>query len=165
MSLTYWFRDAFAPRMQILQEAGITPGSAVLDYGCGPGSYVVPLAELVGSSGSIHSLDIHPLALQSVQRIASKHRLANVHTIRSDCATGLPDGSMDTVLLYDTLHGLGDPDGVLRELHRVLAPDGTLSVSDHHLPDDEIVSRVGNGRLFTLSTRNARTLSFSKGSA
>ena len=47
MTLTFKLRDLFVSRMKILQEAGIAPGHHVLDYGCGPGSYILPLAELV----------------------------------------------------------------------------------------------------------------------
>ena len=141
---------------------GIEPGFQVLDYGCGPGSYVTPLAELVGESGKVYALDIHPLAVQVVQRIASKKHLANVEVILSDCETGLADNSVDVVLLYDTFHGLGDPNGVLAELHRVLKPDGTLSFSDHHMREHEIVSKVTRGGLFKLSRRGKRTYSFLK---
>ncbi|MEA3324915.1 MAG: hypothetical protein U9Q37_07235 [Euryarchaeota archaeon] len=31
--------------------------------------------------------------------MASRNHLANVETIQSDCATGLPDGSIDVALL------------------------------------------------------------------
>ena len=74
MSLTYNFRDFLLPRMNILKEVGIGAGFHVLDYGCGPGSYIVPLVELVGKSGKIYALDIHPLAIQAVRRIAAKKR-------------------------------------------------------------------------------------------
>jgi ubiquinone/menaquinone biosynthesis C-methylase UbiE len=77
---------------------GIKPGFHVLDYGCGPGSYIIPTAELVGKSGKIYAPDIHPLAIQMVQSIASKNQLKNVETILSDCKTGLPDNSIDVVL-------------------------------------------------------------------
>ena len=127
MSLTYKFRDFCLPRMDILKEVGIEAGFHVLDYGCGPGSYVIPLAELVGESGKIYALDVHPLAIRAVQRIASRKRLTNVQTILSDCETGLPLDSVDVVLLYDILHDLDDPKGVLAELHRVLKPKGILS--------------------------------------
>ncbi len=160
MSLTYLFRDLLHPRMNVLKEVGIESGSRVLDYGCGPGSYVLPLAELVGVSGRIYALDIHPLAIQKVQNIASRRHLSNVQTICSDCATGLPDGSVDVVLLYDVLHALSDPDSVLWELHRVLVPGGILSLSDHHMQDDGIVSAVTSGGLFEPSAAGKRTRSF-----
>jgi len=163
MSFTYKFRDFFLPRRNILKEVGIKPGFYVLDYGCGPGSYIIAAAELVGKSGKIYALDIHPLAIQMVQSIASKKQLANVETICSDCQTGLPDNSLDVVLLYDTLHTLSDPNGVLEELHRVLKPNGILSFSDHHMKEDEIVSKVTNEDLFRLSRKGKRTYSFSKG--
>ena len=162
MSLTYKFRDMFLPRKNILTEVGIKPGYHVLDYGCGPGSYIIPLAELVGESGQIYALDIHPLAIQKVQRIALKKQWANVKTILSDCQTGLPESSVDVVLLYDVFHDLGNSDRVLEELHRVLKPDGILSVTDHHMEEDEIVSKVTNGGFFRLSQKGDKTYSFLK---
>ena len=162
MSLGYKFRDFFLPRMNILKEVGIKPGFHVVDYGCGPGGYVIPLAELVGESGKIYALDIQPLAIQKVRSVARKRQLTNVETIHSDCKTGLPNNSVDVVLLYDTFHALGDPNGVLEELHRVLKPDGILSFSDHHMKENEIVSEVTNGGLFRLSRKGDKTYSLSK---
>lgn len=162
MSLGYKFRDFFLPRMNILKEVGIKPGFHVLDYGCGPGSYIVPLAELVGESGKVYALDIHPLAIQKVKDIVSEKKLANVETTLSDCQTGLSDNSTDVVLLYDIFHHLTDRDKILMELHRVLKPEGVLSFSDHHMREDEIVSAVTSSRLFSLSTKGHRTYTFTK---
>ena len=160
MSFGYKFRDFFLPRMNILKEVGIKTGFHVLDYGCGPGSYITAVAELVGQSGKIYALDVHPLAIQRVLSIASKKQLPIVEPICSDCKTGLPDDSVDVVLLYDTFHNLGDPNGVLEELYRVLKPNGILSFSDHHLKENEIVSKVTNKGLFRLSRKGKRTYSF-----
>ena len=162
MSLTYRFRDFLLPRLDILKEVGIEEGFHVLDYGCGPGSYIGPLAELVCKSGKIYALDVHPLAIQAVQRLASGKRLANVDTILSDCETGLPPDSVDVVLLYDVLHDLHDRGIVLAELHRVLRPEGILSLSDHHMKEDEITSVVTKGGLFKLAAKGKRTYSFSR---
>jgi len=162
MALGYKFRDFFLPRINILKEVGIKPGFHVLDYGCGPGSYIMPLAELVGESGKVYAMDIHPLAIQRVQDIASKKQLTNVETILSDCQTGLPDNTLDAVLLYDAFHHLSDPDVVLKELHRVLKPDGILSFGDHHMKESEIVSQVTNSGLFRLSRKGERTYTFLK---
>jgi len=162
MSCGYKFRDLLLPRIDILREVGIKPGFRVLDYGCGPGSYTSTMVELVGKSGKIYALDIHPLAIQKVQDIASKKQLANLITILSDCKTGLPDNSLDVVLLYDVFHNLKNPEGVLEELHRILKSGGVLSFSDHHMKEHEIVSQVTNDRLFRLSRKGERTYTFSK---
>jgi ubiquinone/menaquinone biosynthesis C-methylase UbiE len=162
MALGYRFRDLRLPRKNILEEVGIKPGFHVLDYGCGPGSYIIPLAQLVGESGKVYALDIHPLAIRRVQNIASKKQLANVETILSDCKTGLPDNSLDMVLLYDIFHHLSDPDLILKELRRVLKPDGILSFSDHHMKENEIIPQVTNGGLFQLARKGQRTYSFAK---
>ena len=134
----------------------------MLDYGCGPGGYVVPASEMVGKSGRVYALDINPLAVRRVQKIASKNQLANVETICSDCKTGLQDNSLDIILLYDTFHDLSDTNIVLKELHRVLKPNGILSFSDHHMKENDIISKGTEGGLFGLSKKGKRTYSFLK---
>jgi ubiquinone/menaquinone biosynthesis C-methylase UbiE len=74
--------------------------------------------------------------------------------------TGLSDDSIDVVLLYDTFHDLTNPNMVLEELHRVLKPNGILSFSDHHMKENEIISKVMNNGLFRLLRKGERTYSF-----
>jgi len=162
MNFAFRVRDLLQSRLDVLKEAGIEPGFCVLDYGCGPGSYVVPVAQLVGASGQIYALDIHPLAIKEVQKKASQKAIKNLKTINSDCGTGLPDCKVDVVLLYDTFHNLSLPDDVQRELHRVLKPDGTLSFSDHHMNEKDIRTRVTKTGLFELLAKGKKTYSFSK---
>jgi len=162
MAFTFKVRDLFVPRIEILNEVGIKPGYKILDYGCGSGSYINILADMVGKSGKIYGLDINPLAIQMVQRIVAKNQLANVETVLSERETGLLDESMNVVLLYDVLHDLSNPDKIIRELHRVLKSDGILSVSDHHLEDEDIVSRMTNEGFFRLLKKDILTCSFIK---
>jgi ubiquinone/menaquinone biosynthesis C-methylase UbiE len=162
MAFGFKFRDIFLPRMNILREVGIKPGFQVLDYGCGPSGYISPLAELVGESGKIYALDIHPVAIKMVQKLVAKKKLTNVQTILSDGKTGLPDSSIDAVLFYDTYHCLGEPDGVLKELHRVLKPKGILSFTDHHMKEEEIITALTKNGLFNLSQKAKKTFCFLK---
>ncbi len=160
MAAEFRIRDWFSPRGPILEEAGIRPGFRVLDYGCGPGSYVEAAARMAGESGEVLALDRHPLAVDMVERLAAKRGLRNVRTIRSDGPTGLPDRSVDVVLLYDILHHLERRDDILREIHRVLKEGGVLSVSDHHLDEAAIVARVTAGGLFRVDKKKTHTVNF-----
>lgn len=162
MAFTFRIRDFLRPRSDIVKEAGIREGFRVLDYGCGPGSYVKAVSEIVRESGKVYALDIHRLAVESVKKISEKNGLKNIETILSDRKTGLPDGSIEVVLLYDTFHDLVDPNGVLEELSRVLKPDGILSFSDHHMIEDEIISKITNRELFRLLRKGEKTYSFVK---
>ena len=165
MSLWFKLRDRLSPPERILSEAGMQPGFQVLDYGCGPGSYLVPLAELVGESGMIYALDIHPLAIYAIRGIALKKRLTNVGTILTDAETELPDNSVDVVLLYDILHDLSEPERVLTELQRIIKPDGILSVTDHHMKEDETITKLTKTGLFSLKRLGQITYSFTKEAA
>ena len=83
-----------------------------------------------------------------------------METICSDCATGLPDKEIGTVLLYDIFHMFKDKRKVLSELHRVLRDDGILSFSDHHMKEKNIISEMKEINLFELRKKNKRTYSF-----
>lgn len=160
MSVFFQLRDTFSPRAAILDEVNLKLGHIVLDYGCGPGGYVLETARRVGSMGKVYALDIHPLAVQKVEQIAAQNKLPNVETICSNCDTGLLEGSVDVVLLYDIFHMLGNRAAVLAELHRVLKPGGALSVIGEHMSEDELIKGITQGRLFRLADKGRKTHRF-----
>jgi ubiquinone/menaquinone biosynthesis C-methylase UbiE len=137
-------------------------GFHVLDFGCGPGRYVLAVSEAIGATGKLYALDTAPLALEMVRKLFDKNKLSNVKTIESDCDTGLPNEELDVVLLYDAFHGFDDQKAVLSEVHRVLKPKGVLSFSDIHLNEKDIVKRVTSYSLFKLKSKNQRTYIFIK---
>ena len=162
MAFIFKLRDFFRPRGNVLNEVGIQPGALVLDFGCGPGGYILPLSRLVGPYGMIYALDMNPMAIRAVKNIAFKNNLSNVETIISDGKTGLNDMSMDFVLFYDVLHHLSHPEDILAELSRVLKPDGILSVSDHHLKEEEITNNITASGYFRLLRRGEKVYNFAR---
>jgi len=103
-------------------------GDVILDYGCGIGFNTIPAAEIVGEEGMVYALDIHPLAIKSVEKKIREKGLRNVKTILSDLNTGLPNESVDIVLLYNVLPMVKNRPALIKELYRVLRPGGILSV-------------------------------------
>ena len=146
-----------------LRSSGVAEGQAVLDYACGPGYFAVAAARLVGPAGAVHALDVQPAAARMVAGRARRAGLANVTTIVSDCATGLPGGSIDVVLLYDALHAIADKRAVLGELDRVLEPGGTLSVWVEHGDAADAVPLVVENSRFVLHERRGDVLNFRRG--
>ena len=160
MSLSFKVRDLFTPPGIFLKEAGIHTGIHILDYGCGPGSYSIEAARMVGPSGKIFSVDINPLAIGTVQKKAAKKSLNNIMTIQTDCTISMKNESVDVVLLYDTFHDLVNPSGVLRELHRVLKTGSLLSFSDHHMKETEIVEKLTETSSFEFQGKGQKTYRF-----
>ena len=162
MSLMFRFRDLIRPPSGAMKEAGVGTGMCILDYGCGPGSFSLAAASIVGNGGRVYALDELPVAIEKVESKAQAAGLTNINAILSDCQTGLDDASIDVALLYDAFHDLADPDCVLKELYRVLKPAAVLSFSDHHLKDDEIVAAITVGGMFRLAARGKRTFTFKR---
>jgi len=155
-------RDKEYPPLNKIKKTKIKEGSIVLDYGCGPGSYSIAAAQVVGDLGKIYAADIHPLAIEEVKKRAKETGLINIETILTDCDTNLEENSIDVVLLLDIYHDLSDPENILRELHRVLKKEGSLSVDDHHFKDDEIINKITSIKLFKFSERKEELFNFIK---
>jgi ubiquinone/menaquinone biosynthesis C-methylase UbiE len=162
MALTFKIRDLFSPRNSIIADVGIKPGARILDFGCGPGAYIPAAEELTGPSGHIYALDAQPMAIEYVQELCRKRKFSNVTSILSDRATGLPAASIDVIFLYDILHALTDAKPIFKELHRVLKPNGILSVNDHHMKHEAIIARVTAAGYFKLMERKSKTIAFAR---
>ena len=147
MTFVYRFRDLLQDPRRSLEKARLGQGMSVVDYGCGPGSFTIPAAELVGQEGKVFAVDIHPLATTSVRRKASRKGLQNIETVLvRGYDTGIEASSIDRVLLIDTIHLIDDPDALFREIRRMLKPDGLLFMEKGHMAmsrQKELVAKTG----------------------
>jgi ubiquinone/menaquinone biosynthesis C-methylase UbiE len=56
---------------------------------------------------------------------------------------------------------LKHPNQVLKEIHRILKTEGTLSFSDHHMKESNIIKGVEGSGLFELKKKQEMTYCFS----
>lgn len=163
MSFLIKLGQLFADTNKSLQKSGVAEGQNVLDFACGPGYYTIPTAKIVGERGKVYALDIHPLAIKSVEKKVKKARLTNVTTILSGRDTGLPDESVDIILLYDAFHLIQDKQALFKELYRIAKPEGILSIgASHHIKIDDVIGTFRNSSLFSLKKQDGRFLNFEK---
>lgn len=163
MSFFFRIRDRFRNPGNQLEKVGIKEGQTLLDFGCGSGSYVIPAARMVGGKGMVYALDIHPLAISAVEKKATEEGLTNIATILSDRDTGLPDESIDVVLLYDVIRSIKDKRALLKELHRVMKANGLLSILAEHIKVEDVLEIAENDGLFSLRDQHGKLLNFEKG--
>ena len=151
MALLFKFRDLLQNPRRSLEKAQMKEGMSVVDYGCGPGSFTIPAAELVGQEGKVFAVDIHPLAIGTVKQKASRKGLQNVETVLvRGYDSGIEGASIDRVLLIDTIHLIDDPDALFREIHRMLKPDGLLFMEKGHMAKSEQRDIVEKTSLFKI---------------
>jgi ubiquinone/menaquinone biosynthesis C-methylase UbiE len=153
-------RLALLPVDRIIELTGVRPGERVLDIGCGPGVFTVPLARAAGASGRVFAADIAPQMVEACQERVEAAGLGNVAVGRSEeNALPLPPASVDLVFACHLLHELENPSAFLAEVRRVLKPTGRLAAVEwekvetgvgppveHRLtPDDSRALLEGNG--------------------
>jgi ubiquinone/menaquinone biosynthesis C-methylase UbiE len=123
-----------------LRKIGIKPGQTVLDFGCRVGHYTIPAAKIVGSEGIVYAIDKEQQALNELQQKATHLNLINIRIINSSgqIQIDLENDSIDVILFYDVLHyhEKKDREKLYAEAHRILKPDGLLSVYPKHNLED-----------------------------
>jgi SAM-dependent methyltransferase len=104
------------------------PGERALDVACGPG---IVTGELKRAGMIAIGLD---LTAEMLREASSR----GGHYLRGDGAR-LPfeDGSFDVVVCRNSFHHFADPQASLREMARVLRPEGRVVIEDMQAPDDE----------------------------
>ncbi len=135
MTLIFKICNFFKPASKCLEEFGIQKGSIVIDYGCGPGMQIKRASELVGNEGLIYAVDIHELAIKSVEKIIAKYNLDNVKTIQTDeNRVEISDNTANLIYALDMFHMVKDYKSFLTELNRIGKYDCTLILEDGHQP-------------------------------
>ena len=112
----------------ILKLAGPGPYGRVVDLGTGTGRMLTLLG---GRARETEGLDLSHQMLTLARSKLAEAGLPHVRVRHGDAtATPFESASADIVIVHQVLHYLEDPEKVLREASRILAPGGRLIVVD-----------------------------------
>lgn len=137
--------DKYAGRLTL-------PGDArVLEVGCGTGAMMRFLARRDDFSGIALGVDQSPVFIDAARRYAQEERVGDRVEFRVGDAHGLdfPDGTFDAVIAHTVISHVTDTAAVIREMARVVRPEGTLVIFDgdyssltYAYPDRELGDRM-----------------------
>lgn len=121
----------FITRRRLREALAPEPGERVLEVGPGTGYYALSVAEWLGPTGTLDVFDLQQEMLDHVMRRAQERGIANISPTRGDARSlPYPDGTFDAAYLAAVLGEIPDQGAALRELRRVLKPDGRLVVGE-----------------------------------
>lgn len=121
----------WARRVKMLAEH-LSPGMDVLELGCGTGYFT---RELAGSGANITAIDVSPELLNIARANCSAPNVR--YEIQNAYALSYADGTFDSVVGSSVLHHL-EIEEALRQIHRVLKPDGTISFTEPNMLNPQI---------------------------
>jgi SAM-dependent methyltransferase len=116
---------------EFLATLNISPGSTVLDLGCGAMGVLGPLSRLVGDTGTAVGLDSDATQLAAARSIVDEAKLANVSLAEGDAFnTGLPAGHFDLVHVRFLFAPVGRDEELLAEMLRLVRPGGVIAIQE-----------------------------------
>ena len=128
----------------LVQLSSPSPGSTILDVACGTGVVARTAAAKAGNDASVTGLDINQQMLNKASEMAEREGL-EIDWQQGD-AGELPfeDNRFDHLFCQQAMQFFSDPQRVLKEMQRVLKPDGTLALNIlrpiHHNPAYRILA-------------------------
>src|SRR6056297_714934 len=110
MVWTYNLIDLIHTPQKKMDRFEIQTGDVVVDYGCGPGRYVKKASQLVGQSGQVYAVDIHPLAIAYTSKLITKNNLQNVTPgLIENGIAPMEEHCADVVYALDMFHHVDNP--------------------------------------------------------
>jgi ubiquinone/menaquinone biosynthesis C-methylase UbiE len=121
----------FITRARLREVLAPAPGSRILEVGPGTGYYALAVARWLGPDGRLAILDVQQEMLDHTLRRAAEEGISNISGVRAD-AREMPyaDDSFDAAYLVTVLGEIPDQAAALRELRRVVKPDGRIVVGE-----------------------------------
>jgi ubiquinone/menaquinone biosynthesis C-methylase UbiE len=114
----------------LLYRAGIRPGLACLDVGCGGGDVAFDLAQMVGPEGKVVGTDIDETKLDLARGEARARGLTNIEFRMADITKGSPEPEFDFVHARFVLTHVPNPGLVLANMHGALRRAGVAVLED-----------------------------------
>jgi ubiquinone/menaquinone biosynthesis C-methylase UbiE len=111
----------------LIESAGLRAGDCVLDVACGTGIVARLAAPPVAPTGRVTGLDLNPEMLAVAARVAPPEMAIDWREANAE-AIPLSDEVFDVVFCQFGLQFVPDKLKALREMRRVLAPDGRLAI-------------------------------------
>lgn len=118
-----------------LERAGLSSGQTVWDIGCGSGTMTKHIAEIVGETGHVYSLDISPEQIKVSRDLIEEAGFRNVSFYTGDITTAvyLPVGMADIVYGCFVLMHQTNPKETLRRMMLLLKPGGILVLQESEM--------------------------------
>jgi ubiquinone/menaquinone biosynthesis C-methylase UbiE len=120
-----------------------------MDFGCGPGYFALPMAQLAGESGKVIAVDIQEEMLSILRTRAEDAGLSNrirIHRSRPDSLAIADPVPVAFALAYHVLHEAGNQERILGEIAGLLKKDGLLLIAEprYVVNQSEFKVTVGN---------------------
>lgn len=108
------------------------PGGVWADFGSGWGAFTLALADLIGPTGRIYSVDKDRGSLREQERaMRSRFPGTNVTYLHADFTKRLDIPPLDGIVMANALHFLRNKDATLQLVRSYLKPQGRLLIVEY----------------------------------
>ena len=107
----------------------VESGQTVLDLGCGPGTFTIVMAKMVGDTGKVIAVDLQDEMLQVLREKAAREGLeSRIITHKSGPDRINISDKVDFALAFYMVHEVPDVEAFLREIAALLKPKAKLLI-------------------------------------
>jgi len=108
----------------------LQPGQKILNAGCGTANFEVFISTRDIPPIQVEAVDFSSVMLDRARKKCNCLDFVNFNQVDLNKKLGYPDNTFDRILCSNVLYALDDPSFTLKEMLRVLRPDGKLVISN-----------------------------------
>jgi ubiquinone/menaquinone biosynthesis C-methylase UbiE len=126
---------------KVAKRIKLDSGMVVIEIGPGKGSYTKAIARNILPAGVVYAIDIQESIINHLKKRLAKEKIENIVPKIDDVYNlSFEDNSVDRVIMIACLPEIPEPIRTLKEIRRILKPDGLVSLSEM-LPDPDYPRR------------------------
>jgi len=118
-------RRFLEPPDRLILKLGLRASDVVVDFGCGPGFYTIPIAKVAARTIAV---DVSSGMLERTASNAKKNNVAVDLLMTDGTAIKLGDESVDLIFLNHVFHEIADRPKVIGEFLRIMKRSGRLAI-------------------------------------
>ncbi|MCX6646416.1 MAG: class I SAM-dependent methyltransferase [bacterium] len=139
-------------------------GMKVLDIGCGTGFTTIPLARMVGVTGSVTAVDVQQEMLDKLKKHADKAGVGDILKYhKSDGESLGVKGEFDLAVAFYVVHEIPSTAMLLSEVYSLLKPKGLIYIAEpsFHVPFSDFEKMLKTAIEIGYKAKESPVLAFS----
>ena len=124
-------QELAADSIWLFDQVRLSPGSRVVEIGCGPQGCLEILFDRVGQGGSVVGVEVSEEAVALARAFVSHRQMGNVEVRHADAkATGLPRNTFDLATGRLVLVNVPEPEAIVAEMAALVRPGGVVALHE-----------------------------------
>lgn len=143
----------------------VKPGYTIVDIGCGPGFFSIPMANMVGKNGKVIAVDLQETMLSKLKLKAISRKVEDrIKLVHCDVNDIKVDEKADFILTFWMVHEVDNVSSLFQQIISIMKPGSIYLLSEPkmHVPKNMYQDILSIAKSAGLKSKNEEVIRYSR---